>query len=139
MFKLSYENLLYLLLGIISLVIIYKLAKSNTITSNASTSDVEGFQSIINKFKNSQQSKGQSKKKNKNSINAKKSKLTFDDIVKEAEDMDPGRYTVDTLKKDFFNYIESFRKAKFENVTGTTNEALDKFSFFKDKFFEIFR
>jgi hypothetical protein len=135
MVKLSYENLLYLLLGLISLVIIYKLVKSNTSTNN-----VEGFQSIINKFKNSQKNNSQqNKKNNKNAIKIKKSKLTFDDIVKEAEEMDPGHYTVDNIKKDFFNYIESFRKAKFENVTGTTNEALDKFSLFKDKFFEIFR
>lgn len=138
MVKLSYENFLYLLLGIISLVIIYKLATSNASTSNTSISDVEGFQSIINKFKKQQGKKDKHNQNMKKTVK-KKSKLTFDDIVKEAEEMDPGRYTVDSMKKDFFTYIESFRKAKFENVTGTTNEALDKFSFFKDKFFEIFR
>jgi hypothetical protein len=129
--KLSYDNLLYLLLGSISLVILYKLIYKN----NADSNPIEGFQSIINKFKNSKKQNASNKTKSKK----KKSNLSFDDIVKEAEDMDPSRYKVDAIKKDFFTYINSFQKAKFENVTGTTNEALDKFSFFKDKFFEIFR
>ena len=128
--KLTYENLLYLALGFISLFIIYKLC-----TRDANVN--EGFQSIINKFKNSNA-------RNKNSNNTGKikknsSKVSFDDLITEAEDMDPSRYTVDNIKNDFFTYLESFQKAKFKNVSGTTDEALEKYGFFKDKFFEIFK
>jgi hypothetical protein len=126
--KLNYQNLLYLILFIIALVVIYKLYSNfNNVH--------EGFQSVINKFKNT-------KKKISKFTNIKKGKrngkLSFDDIIKEAEEMEPERYTVSSLKKNFFDYLESFKKEDFKNVTGTTNEALDKFSIFKDKFFEIF-
>ena len=150
-YKLTYENFLYLALGLISIVIIYKL-----VTYNLSTETEEGFDSIIKKFKkNNSSSKSSFKdiKKNnnknnknnnknnkaRNSSGKSKGKLTFDDIVKEAEDRDPERYTVDSLKNGFFDYIESFQKEKFKNVTGTTDEALEKFGFFKEKFFEIFK
>jgi len=132
--KLTYENLLYLALGLVSLFIIYKLCARDANVN-------EGFQSIINKFKNSN---ARDKSKNNNSNNTSKrkknsSKVSFDDLITEAEDMDPSRYTVDNIKNSFFTYLESFQKAKFKNVSGTTDEALEKFGFFKDKFFEIFK
>jgi hypothetical protein len=142
-YKLTYENFLYLVLGLISILIIYKLITLDTKNKDISNTE-EGFQSIINKFANSKSKKSKSsftdvKSKSKSKSSSGKGKLSFDDIVKEAEDMDPSRYTVDSLKNDFFNYLGSFQKAKFKNVTGTTDEALEKFGFFKDKFFEIFK
>lgn len=128
--KLTYENLLYLVLGFVSLLIIYKLCM---IDANVN----EGFQSIINKFKNARNNNMITTKKIKKNKNG--SKLSFDDLITEAEDIDPSKYTVDNIKNDFFTYLESFQKAKFKNVSGTTNEALEKFGFFKDKFFEIFK
>ena len=127
--KLTYENMLYLALGLVSIFIIYKLFKSNT---------EEGFQSIINKFKNTRDKNTRDKSKNIGKKNGKGSKVSFDDLVTEAEEMDPNKYTVDSIKNNFFTYLESFQKAKFKNVSGTTDEALEKFGFFKDKFFEIF-
>jgi hypothetical protein len=102
--------------------------------NNYNLSGIESFVSVINKLKKGKEKKEKKEGKN-NSKTKKKSKLTFDDIVKEAEEIEPEKYSVDSLKKDFHNYINSFQKAKFENITGTTNEALDKFTFFKDKFF----
>jgi hypothetical protein len=138
-FKLTYENMLYLALGLVILFIIYKLfnmyRKDDKHDINYNME--EGFQSIINKFKNTS-SKIKLNKPSKPSKIGKTSKLSFDDIIAEAEDMDPSKYTVDNIKNDFFRYLESFNKAKFKNVSGTTDEALEKFGFFKDKFFEIF-
>lgn len=129
--KLTYENMLYLALGLVSIFIIYKLFNRDT---------HEGFQGIINKFKNTRdKNKNTSKSTGKRNTNKKGSKVSFDDLVTEAEDMDPSRYTVDNIKNNFFTYLESFQKAKFQNVSGTTNEALEKFGFFKEKFFEIFK
>lgn len=134
-FKLSYENMLYLALGLVSLFIIYKLC-----IKNADGNVNEGFQSIINKFKNARdKNTHKGKSINKISKNKKGSKVSFDDLITEAEDMDPSKYTVDNIKNNFFTYLESFQKAKFKNVSGTTDEALEKFGFFKDKFFEIFK
>lgn len=143
-FKLTYENMLYLVLGLVSIFIIYKLYKTYHLSKNeiASKNDnlQEGFQSIINKLKNSKDKrKGILKSEKKLNNLGKGRKVSFDDLVGEAEDMDPSRYTVDNIKNDFFTYLESFQKAKFKNVSGTTDEALEKFGFFKEKFFEIFK
>ena len=157
-FKLTYENLLYLVLGLLSIIIIYKLLTGNTkqgvSMSNARTE--EGFQGVISKFKNTRNAGKSILKTGSNSSKTKKgkkkqagvgmgmgmgggSKVSFDDIVREAEEMDPSRYTVDSIKDSFFTYLESFQKAKFKNITGTTDEALEKFGFFKDQFFNIFK
>jgi len=140
--KLTYENMLYLALGLSAIFIIYKLFKMCPSSENDNMN--EGFQSIVNKFKNSRdKNKSILKSDKKDTSTLKKtkndSKVSFDDLVAEAEDMDPSRYTVDSIKNNFFTYLESFQKAKFKNVSGTTSEALEKFGFFKDKFFEIFK
>ena len=141
-FKLTYENMLYLALGLISIIIIYKLYKTFYSSEIGSDNMKEGFQSIINKFKNNKNNsilKSDKKRNKQRNKQGKGSKVSFDDLVAEAEDMDPSRYTVDNIKNNFFTYLESFQKAKFQNVSGTTNEALEKFGFFKEKFFEIFK
>ena len=132
--KLTYEHMLYLALGLVFIFIIYKLFNQNT---------PEGFQSIINKFKSTRDNRDNRDNRDKHKSIGKKprggSKVSFDDLVAESEDMDPSRYTVDSIKNNFFTYLESFQKAKFQNVSGTTDEALEKFGFFKDKFFDIFK
>ena len=136
--KLTYESMLYLALGIVAILIIYKLFNKDS---------EEGFQSIINKFINTRDKNTRDKnkgilisnKKNNNKTTRRGSKVSFDDLVTESESMDPSKYTVDSIKNNFFTYLESFNKAKFKNVSGTTDEALEKFGFFKDKFFEIFK
>ncbi len=133
-YKLTYENMLYLALGVVSIFIIYKLIVKYD--SNSGTE--EGFQSIINKFKNARNSRT-ARNARTNKKKARSGGVSFDDLITEAEDMDPERYTVDNIKNNFFSYVESFQKAKFKNITGTTDEALEKFGFFKDKFFEIFK
>lgn len=138
--KFTYENMLYLALGIVSILIIYKLYKLYKKDNNKDNM-VEGFQSIINKFKNNigKNTIGIGTRTQKSKKTGNGSKVSFDDLVAEAEEMDPSRYTVDSIKNNFFTYLESFQKAKFKNVSGTTDEALEKFGFFKDKFFEIFK
>lgn len=146
--KLSYENMLYLALGLLSIFIIYKLFKINKINNKNDNMDMdmnmeEGFQSIINKFKNIRNQNTNTRKSTdkikKITKNKKGSKVSFDDLITETEDMDPSRYTVDNIKNNFFTYLESFQKAKFKNVSGTTDEALEQIGFFKNKFFEIFK
>ncbi len=72
-----------------------------------------------------------------NNVKLKK-KASFEDLIKETEDMDVDKFSVSNIKKNIFGYIDSFRKEKFKNTTGTTTEALEKFGYFKEKFFEIF-
>ena len=52
--------------------------------------------------------------------------------------MDVEKYSISNIKKNFFDYVNSFKKDKFKNTSGTTTEALEKFDYFKEKFYEIF-
>jgi hypothetical protein len=52
--------------------------------------------------------------------------------------MNVEKYTITNIKKNFFDYINSFKKVKFTNVTGTADETYEQLGMFKDKFFEIF-
>jgi hypothetical protein len=108
----------------------------------------EHFQSIIDKMKNKTKSKnnkrngnrGSNRNKLGESINKKKKSngVTFDDIISQTENMDIEKYTISSLKESFWDYVGSFNSEKFNNITGTNNEALEKIYMFKDKFFEIF-
>lgn len=156
--KLLYCIVIFLI--IILLIRIYKLNKCHNdrcnngdnfidnISDDISDDDIENFESVINKFKlennASNASKNNKIKRNRKNSNNRKNKgknndkITFDDLVKEGENLNVNNYTVDSIKEDFWKYANSFKSDKFTNVTGTTNESLEKLSLFKDKFFEIF-
>ena len=127
-------------------IIIYKLYMYSR-----EESYLEHFSSKIKNFKNKQsRTSGQNKlnnnnKNNKNNLQNKlqnklksKSGVTFDDIISESEAMNVEKYTLSSVKEDFWSYVNSFKSDKFKNVTGTNNESLEKLYMFKDKFFEIF-
>ena len=130
-----------LIIGILAIVIIVFIAKLyNTFRNNSSEEfeSIENFENILNKLKSNKRNNNSSRfKKNNNNAKLKK-KVTFEDLLKESEEMDVEKYTISNMKKNIFDYVNSFKKDKFANSTGTTTEALDKFSFFKEKFFEIF-
>lgn len=97
----------------------------------------EAFESSINKLIRNKKNKTNTQS-NTYTEKTKKSKLTFDDIIKESETMNVEKYTITNIKKNFFDYINSFKKVKFTNVTGTADETYEQLGMFKDKFFEIF-
>ena len=101
--------------------------------------NIERFESVLQTLKDNKKSENNTTifKTSNNKSNFKK-KVRFDDIIKDAEALDVGRYTVDSIKKNFFTYVKSFSRDKFKNISGTTTESLEKFGYFKDKFFEIF-
>ena len=64
---------------------------------------------------------------------------TFDDLLKQTEKMDPDKYTLANMRKTILDYNNSFKKEKFKNNSKNTSESLEKFSLYKEKFFEIFK
>jgi hypothetical protein len=134
-----------ILICLVSLaVIVYKF--------NQDEDTIENFESNLSKLKNKNNSY---KKKNKtkssffnitggnsndNSDNHKTSKsgATFNDLMNMTEKMKPQRYTYDNIKEEIQKYSKSFNKEKFKNNSKDTTEALEKFSLYKKKFFEIF-
>lgn len=133
------------IIGILAIVIIAFIIKLFQNTDN--TDNIEHFQSILKKLKTTSNNSERFDNVNINVSSSKenkrkskiKSKLTFDDLVKETEDIDPSKYTISSLKNGLFSYVNSFKKEKFKNTTGTTTEALEKFDYFKEKFYEIFK
>jgi hypothetical protein len=108
---------------------IFKIRRDNNLE--------EAFQSSINKLMRNKKNKANTRS-NTYTEKTKKSKLTFDDLIKESETMNVEKYTITNIKKNFFDYINSFKKVKFANVTGTADETYEQLGMFKDKFFEIF-
>lgn len=159
---LTYQKFIIGILAIVLLVFsikLYQIYKSDNANTDAYSNvygnaydrynSIENFESVLNKLKSTNKGKHSDKFENipksdkkKNNQNNKKTrlkkKLTFDDLVKETEDIDPSKYSVSNIKNSFFTYVNSFKKDKFKNITGTTTEALEKFDYFKEKFFEIF-
>ena len=131
----TYQKCIIAILAIVIVIFAIKLYKTYN-------NHIETFESNLIKLKYKSKNNERfdnvstSGKNNKTKI---KRKLTFDDLVKETEDIDPSKYTITNLKKSFFGYVNSFSKDKFKNTTGTTTEALEKFDYFKEKFFEIFK
>jgi len=137
---LTYRKFIIGILAIVIIIIVVKLY--NTIRKNGleEFENIENFESILKKLKtNNKQNNNNSgsfKKKNTNTNtntnNVKlKKKVTFEDLLKETEDMNVEKYSISNMKQNFFGYINSFKKDKFKNITGTTNESLEKFDYFK--------
>lgn len=151
----------YIILGIIVCIIIYKLYKNDS-QNQGQYNDIETFESVLNKLK-TKKSKGKNNNNSDNSDNSsnsnnsdsknkifndyfksKSSKFsnsgtTFDDLLKQTEKMDPDKYTLANMRKTISDYNNSFKKEKFKNNSKNTSESLEKFSLYKEKFFEIFK
>ena len=133
---------------IITLCIAYKLYDNSIV--------IENFDSVLHKLK---------KNKTKNNINnssnnisesmadidkkplinnslrglkSNKTKTTFEDLLKATENMDPDKYTLANMQNNVFAYSKSFNKEKFKNNSKNTAESLEKFAFYKERFFDIF-
>ncbi len=135
---LTYRKFIIGILVIVIILFIFKLC--NTVRKNGieEFENIENFESILNKLKsNNKKNYDSGSFQRTNNVKLKK-KASFEDLIKETEDMDVDKFSVSNIKKNIFGYIDSFRKEKFKNTTGTTTEALEKFGYFKEKFFEIF-
>jgi hypothetical protein len=138
----TYQKFIIGILVIIIIIFAIKLYKTTRENNVKNTNQIENFESVLNKLKSKSKENFNDTsifKKQGNKTKLKKSKVTFEDLIKDAEDIDPEKYTVSNIKNSFFKYVNSFNKEKFKNVSGTTTESLDKFSYFKNKFFEIFK
>jgi hypothetical protein len=138
---LTYKKFIIGILAIVIIVFIIKLyntARKNNIDGFDGFDNFENFESILNKLKsNNKRNNNSDSFKKTNNVKLNK-KVTFEDLLKESEEMDVEKYTIFNMKKNFFDYVDSFKKEKFKNTSGTTTEALEKFAFFKEKFFQIF-
>ena len=78
-------------------------------------------------------------KKQLSALKSKKTGTTFDDLFKASENMNPEKISISNMQKELSKYYNSFNKEKFKNNSKSTAESFEKFAFYKEKFFEIFK
>ncbi len=59
--------------------------------------------------------------------------------MKHSEEFSKKTDKLESFSETIFNYKNSFKKEKFKNNSKNTAEAFEKFAFYKEKFFDIFK
>jgi len=138
------NKLIFFPLGIILVLIVYNLYK-NDINNN----NVEHF-GILDKLNNKNRKRtkenyedndNKSILKYPKAIRSLKTKSgsTFEDILRDSESIDPDKFSYESMKKELIKYYRSFNKEKFKNNSKSTSESFEKYSLYKEKFFELFK
>ncbi len=132
-------------------LIIYNLYKScNTISNYENIENIENFSILEGLDKKNKKKKNNDDnednddnildfKKSIKSLKSKKTGTTFDDLFKAAEDMKPEKLSMTHMLKELSKYNDSFKKEKIKNNSKNTAESLEKFKFYKEQFFNIFK
>lgn len=121
--------------------------KNNNKKSNKSNNSNNSKNHKISKVSKTSNTNNSSNTDKTSNINKSKSNfanlssdsgITFDELIGKTEKMNLKKYSITNVKDDILDYLDSFKKEKFRNETGSSNEYLDQLGYFKDKFFEIF-
>ena len=154
------NKILVIILCIVLGLIVYKLYKNDSdsdrdnYSNNYNEEYVEHF-GILDKIKKKNKKKNSNSNSNNkdkfedinmskyhNSVRSLKSEkdgMTFEDVLKAGEAIDPNKLTIEYMKNELFKYNKSFSKEKFKNNSKNTAESFEKFALYKEKFFELFR
>ena len=113
------------------LFVLYKLYNKDNL-------QIEHF-GVLEKMKNINKKKKTNQKTAKFSNIKSNKTTTFDDIISITETIDPKKYSIDNMYKNLSDYKASFNKEKFKNDSKSTAESFEKFAFYKEQFFNIFK
>ena len=113
------------------LFVLYKLYNKDNL-------QIEHF-GVLEKMKNITKTKKINQKKDKFSNIKSNKTTTFDDIIKMTENIDPDKYSIENMYNNLIDYKSSFNKEKFKNNSKNTAESFEKFAFYKEQFFNIFK
>ena len=110
--------------------VLYKLYNKDNL-------QIEHF-GVLEKMKNINKKKKTNQKDKFSNIKSNKT-TTFDDIISITENIDSNKYSIDNMYKNLSDYKASFNKEKFKNNSKSTAESFEKFAFYKEQFFNIFK
>ena len=135
---LTLEIFIIFLFIIIFFVLLYNLHNK---TKNDNY--IENFSNLKKLKKNNSKNNSKISKNNfqnipKNSSNSNKN-VSFDYLMKKSEALAKKHNSQSSFLDSINKYRKSFNHAKFKNNSKNTAEAFEKFSLYKDKFFEIFK
>ena len=143
------NKLIVIIFCVILILIVYNLYKNDIKNYN----NLEHF-SILNKLKkknknNNNNNNDNDKKENMydiskynktiKSLKSEKTGITFEELLKASEEIDPKKISISNMKKEISDYNDSFKKEKFKNNSKNTSESFEKFSLYKDKLLELFK
>ena len=96
---------------------------------------------VLEKMKNISKKKKKEKEKGKDKFSNtdSKKKTTFDDLIKTTENISSDHNSLENMYTKIQNYKDSFNKVKFKNNSKSTAESLEKFTLYKEQFFNIFK
>ena len=146
------HKIIVIILSIILLLILYNLYKNDNKNIDENINYLEHF-GVLDKIKKKNKNNNKYKKENyedTNSSNISKyhksirslktdKGMSFEDVLKAGEAIDPEKLTIESMKKELSIYNKSFSKEKFKNNSKNTTEAFEKFGLYKEKFFELFK
>ena len=136
------KQILYFVLSIILFFIVYNLYKTCNNKNNEYFDNIENFKSKLEGFKkknNKNKNNNNDSKKLIKKMKSKTSGTTFDELFKATEDMDSDKFSISNMQKELSKYYDSFKKEKFKNNSKSTAESFEKFAFYKEQFFNIFK
>ena len=152
------NKIIVFFLCVILVLIVYKLYKNDSDNDNDNDryEYVEHF-GILNKIKKKNRKKNNNNNSNSNkkdgfgdtkiskyhnsvrSLKSEKDGMSFEDVLKAGEAIDPNVLTIEHMKNELLKYSRSFNKEKFKNNSKNTAESFEKFALYKEKFFELFK
>ena len=137
--------LILILFSIIIIIITYKLY-SNDMT-NTNSNSIENFESILTKLKtnnkknnnNNNTNNNNNNNKTKNNKTNKNKSITFDEIISKSEKFSKEKDNLESITDALAKYKKIFKSNKFKNNSQSTAESFEKFGFYKDKLFDLFK
>jgi hypothetical protein len=136
------------LFSIIIIIITYKLYSNDTHNHNHNHNNtIENFESILSKLKTNKKnsnntknkSNNKSNNKTKNNNNKNKKEITFDEIITNSEKFSKEKDNLESITDALAKYKKIFKSNKFKNNSQSTAESFEKFGFYKDKLFDLFK
>ncbi len=135
-----------LLFFIIIIIITYKLYYNDIHNYGLSNNNnIENFESILYKLKtnnkknNKNNNNNKNNKNNKNKNNKNNKSITFDELITKSEKFSKEKDNLESITDALTKYKKIFKSNKFKNNSQTTAESFEKFGFYKEKLFDLFK
>ena len=127
--------LLLITLVIVGLIILYKMQDN--------LNHIEHFESKLKRFKTHNKKKNKfgniAKKKNKEQFkDTKNKKISVNNLLSRAKNLTVSETSFEHIKNELSKYNKSFKNEQFNDTGNATQDLVNKYTFFKNKLFEIF-
>jgi hypothetical protein len=131
-----------ILFSIIIIIMTYKLYNNDIHNyggkHNNNHNTIEHFGSILSKLNKNNKNDTKNNKTNKNNYKSNKS-ITFDELISNSEKFAKEKDNLESITDALAKYKKIFKSNKFKNNSQSTAESFEKFGFYKEKLFELFK